>query len=100
MKPALGGTGVSLGGGTGGPEQNESERLTLCIRGSGRGIPLLLVLNNDSEDKVDTERRKTRGVDEERVEKLSRVVELGVDDWFIRAGTSFEWGGEEDLRFV
>lgn len=67
-------------------EQNESERLTRCMRGSVKGMPLLLALRSDPEDTLEAD-RLSMGTPEERDERLLRVVELGVDG-LIRAGTS------------
>ena len=88
---------LSFGGGTGGAEQKESDRLTRWTRGSGRDIPLLLLLNieREPEDRVEAERWKARGW-EAKDEKLFRVVELGVDG-LVRDGTSVGRGGDEDL---
>ena len=77
----------SLGGGAGGPEYSESERLTRWRRGSERGMPPLLLLNKEPEEMVDEERCKTRGAEEDREEILFRVDELGVEG-LMRAGTS------------
>jgi len=75
-----------LGGGAGGPEYSESERLTRWRRGS-RGIPPLLLLNKEPEEMVEAERCKRRGAEEDRDEMLLRVDELGVEG-LMRGGTS------------
>ena len=84
LKPEVG--GKSLGGG-GGPEHDESERLTRWRRGSERGMPPLLLLNKEPEEMVEAERCKRRGAEEDRDEMLFRVEELGVEG-LMRGGTS------------